>query len=125
MHVQCGMAVGDEPPIIDVTQPRGDSVTWVIGVMVEEDGVTKHRPFREGDVVVFAIKSAPTSDVWLVEKRVTEFRADGNADIVINPEDTKDLPGGVLYYGAKLQAVDVGGKTFISPSSKYKLTPSV
>lgn len=55
---------------------------------------------------VFSLNSASTSASLLIEKTITEFEADGSAMIVLNGEDTLDLPPGNYLYEIQVNTKD-------------------
>ena len=74
-------------------------------------------PLSNGDIVKFAVTSKnvvqpavfslnSASASLLIEKTITEFEEDGSAMIVLNGEDTLDLPPGNYLYEIQVNTKD-------------------
>lgn len=96
---------------------RGD--TFVCDIkMTKQDGYP-YDP-EEGDVIRFAMKSSVKDEEPLILKEIPI----GTMQLMLNPEDTKELPFGVYCYDVELIKANGMVDTFITKSI-FMLTEEV
>lgn len=103
----------------NIEMTRGDSEAIV--VTFKQDGVAV--PLVTGDTVYFTIKNKFTETEKVLQKIITEF-VDGAAEIIIYPEDTKELQFKTYTYDVQVTFANGSVKTIIKPSS-FKVTKEV
>lgn len=93
-----------------ITLTRGDSFAADIGI-VQPDG----EPYipGEGDKIRFAMKQSIKDDVCLILKEIPI----DTMRLVLDPEDTKDLPFGSYVYDIQLTKSTGEVDTFITKSN--------
>jgi hypothetical protein len=90
---------------------RGDSAEFDIEVVLVVDEDTDEEepyPLGDNDVLVFTVKKYPNDGTALIQKT--------GSQIVINPNDTKQLPFGVYRYDVQLTLEDGHVDTIIPPT---------
>lgn len=80
---------------------RYNKDTGTMSMIVKDTGTLalriKSYALGEGDEVVFTINDVREDDTPLVQKTITEFRADGRAVVYLTSADTDVQPGNYLY----------------------------
>jgi len=71
--------------------------------------------FVNGDIVRLTVKKDINNSTRLIQKEISTF-VDGNAIIIIEPNDTKDLRFGKYKYDIQYNRVNGTVKTIIKPS---------
>lgn len=104
----------------NLTMIRGDSESIVLSL---KDG-DKIVPFEIGDIVYFTVKQIANTDKIMIQKTITEFDADGNCIIEIEPDDTKHLEFRDYVYDIQLNRSN-GRVTTIVPISKFAVSEEV
>ena len=96
---------------------RGDTESITI---IMKNNYGEKIDFESGDIVYFTVKSDTKSDTKILQKVVTTF-VDGNAEIFLSSNDTKDLPKyfSVFYYDVQINKISDGSITTIIPPSKF------
>ena len=100
----------------NLSMTRGDSETITISC--------EARPFREGDVIRFTVKEDVFTKAKEMEKVVTEFTEEGEAVVVIQPEDTRGMGYKGYRYDVQLTTADGTVTTIVKPS-EFRLTAEV
>ena len=98
----------------NISMTRGDTETLTIRCSV---------PFEDGDTVYMTARESVEAPVAF-QKIVREFGDEGEAVIVIDHEDTRDLAFGDYVYDVQVTRAAGAVKTLIQPS-KLKLTEEV
>ena len=104
-----------------ISMIRGDSESLTIRCQ-EPDGDA--HPFQEGDKVYFTIKKSEYTQVKLFQKVVTAFGEEGEAQVEISPEDTREMDFGVYRYDVQLTDRE-GRVTTILPPGDFILCGEV
>lgn len=97
----------------DLSMIRGDSETIDIKISTPDGEV---RPLVQGDMLYFSVKKNPKFTKYAFQKIVTKFREDGTAQVVILPDDTKDLQFDDYRYDVQLTTKEGEVKTIIEDS---------
>lgn len=100
--------------IIDGTHlymTRGDSENLTVSCFLDEN----IEPFEKGDIVEFTVRANYFSEK-LIYKKVTEFTLEGKAQIIIEPEDTKDMEFRDYKYDIQITFADGRVKTVVKDS---------
>lgn len=101
-----------------ITMTRGDTLRAT--VLLEDEQHNQYIP-QEGDRIRFAMKKAYNDEEPLIVKPISIE----DLELVLNPEDTKDLPQPSNYvYDIELTYANGDVDTFIS-KAKLKLTEEV
>lgn len=101
-----------------ITMTRGDTLRTTI--VLEDDQHNKYIP-QEGDRIRFAMKKSYEDEEPLIVKAISIE----DLELVLNPEDTKDLPQPSSYvYDIEITYANGDVDTFI-PKAKLKLTEEV
>lgn len=101
----------------NISLTRGDSL--IVNVQI----VKNNEPYtpEEGDTIRFALNKDKTGkDEPIIYKNIDP----STLQLIINPEDTKDLEYKTYYYDIQLTTVDGFVDTFIGPA-KFRITEEV
>jgi hypothetical protein len=100
----------------NISLTRGDSLILHVNIMQNEEPYVP----REGDVVRFALKKKSSDEECLILKDIdTE-----TLQLIIEPDDTKNLPYGTYRYDIELTTAAGFVDTFIGPAN-FKITEEV
>ena len=91
-----------------ILMTRGDTAT--INLSIKDDNKIEYE-LEEGDVVVFSVKQNLSDESYLIQKTFSD------KEIVIEHNDTKELPFGKYLYDVQLTFSDGKVATIITPSS--------
>ena len=97
----------------NISMTRGDSE--IIKVTIK-DTLGNIIPLVTGDTIYLTVRESMLSPTKIIEKIVTEFD-DGQALIIINPEDTNNLRFTSYVYDIQLTKENGSVKTIITPSN--------
>ena len=94
----------------NIKMTRGDTVKLHVSISRKQTG----EPYipQEGDTIVFSVKKKYSDAVPLIQKIIpndTQY-------LIIDPEDTKDLPFGSYHYDIELIDSEGNVDTFIEDS---------
>ena len=104
----------------DIHMTRGDTERFEVSLY---DLVSEiDRPFFEGDIVYFTVKTSTQTKTKTFQKIVTNFE-DGVAKFTIKPEDTRGLRYHEYVYD--VQMIKEGNVTTIIPPSKFVIEEEV
>ncbi len=98
----------------NISMTRGDTETLTIRCSV---------PFEDGDTVYMTVRESVEAPVAF-QKIVREFGDEGEAVIVIDHEDTRDLDFGDYLYDVQVTR-DSGTVTTLVKPSKFTLTEEI
>lgn len=104
----------------NISMIRGDSEVIRVSCR-DENGVSV--PLVDGDTVYFTVKSSTNIEEKKLQKVITSF-LEGEALIILNPSDTKQLFVGTYYYDVQLNRGAEQVKTIIPPSL-FTIDPEV
>jgi hypothetical protein len=99
-----------------ISLTRGDSLILHVNVMQNDEPYVP----QEGDVIRFALKKNVNDENVLILKDI-DLTA---MQLIIEPEDTKELPYGTYKYDIELTTVGGFVDTFIGPAN-FKITEEV
>lgn len=99
-----------------ISLTRGDSLILHVNVMQNDEPYVP----QEGDVIRFALKKNVNDENVLILKEI-DLTA---MQLIIEPEDTKELPYGTYKYDIELTTVGGFVDTFIGPAN-FKITEEV
>ena len=105
----------------NIAMTRGDTERLTIRCRVKDDNTPV--PFAEGDAVYMTVRESVDSAVEF-QKLVTEFGPEGEAEIVIDHEDTEGMAFGDYVYDVQVTRESGVVTTLIKPS-KFTLTEEV
>lgn len=105
----------------DMSMVRGDTESITIK-MQDKDGVKV--PFVDGDILYMTVKRSGTTTRKILQKVVNSF-TDGNAEIFISSEDTKNIPFLEYVYDIQVNRIEDGSITTIIPASKFVLNEEI
>ena len=97
----------------NISMTRGDSEMIKVTV---KDTLGNIIPLVTGDTIYLTVRESMLSPTKIIEKIVTEFD-DGQALIIINPEDTNNLRFTSYVYDIQLTKENGSVKTIITPSN--------
>ena len=97
----------------NISMTRGDSEMIKVTV---KDTLGNIIPLVTGDTIYLTVRERMLSPTKIIEKIVTEFD-DGQALIIINPEDTNNLRFTSYVYDIQLTKENGSVKTIITPSN--------
>ena len=97
----------------NISMIRGDSQNITVSVK-DKDG--NKVPLTTGDMIYLTVKYNINTEEKVLQKVITQFE-DGNANIEITPNDTKDIPFNTYVYDIQLNRVDGTVSTIIPPSN--------
>ena len=97
----------------NISMTRGDSEMIKVTV---KDTLGNIIPLVTGDTIYLTVRESMLSPTRIIEKIVTEFD-DGQAFIIINPEDTNNLRFTSYVYDIQLTKENGSVKTIITPSN--------
>lgn len=99
-----------------ISLTRGDSLILHVNVMQNDEPYVP----QEGDVIRFALKKNVNDENVLILKEIDL----SSMQLIIEPEDTKELPYGTYKYDIELTTVGGFVDTFIGPAN-FKITEEV
>lgn len=99
-----------------ISMTRGDSLACELSVTRNGEPYTP----VDGDVIRFAMKKHVNDENVLIEKIIPN----DTLQLIINPEDTKNLPFGEYRYDVQITFADGFVSTFIT-DSPFELTSEV
>ena len=105
----------------NISMTRGDTASLIVKMRDLEGNPV---PFQPGDLVYFTIKKSADVVEKVLQKQITEF-VDGNAEIYILHEDTKDLATGDYVYDIQVNRIENQSVTTIIPPSRFSLSKEV
>ena len=105
----------------DISMTRGDTQFFTIKIVNEK---REKIPFNMGDTVYFTIKTATDTNRKTIQKVITDFNLDGEAEVEILPEDTRLLQFKDYVYDVQYTKSDGQVITIIKPS-KFIILPEV
>lgn len=87
---------------------RGDTYRFSVELLTDDDA-----PYilKENDKLVFTVKKTPYTSKVLIQKQINS-----SMEVLINHEDTADLPYGKYVYDVQLTN-EIGVTTVIEPTS--------
>lgn len=97
----------------NISMIRGDSQSITVSV-IDKDG--NKVPLTTGDTIYLTVKYNVNTEEKVLQKVITQFE-DGNANIEITPDDTKDIPFKTYTYDIQLNRADGTVNTIIPPSN--------
>ena len=97
----------------NISMTRGDSEMIKVAI---KDTLGNTIPLVTGDTIYLTVRESMLSPTKIIEKIVTEFD-DGQALIIINPEDTNNLRFTSYVYDIQLTKENGSVKTIITPSN--------
>lgn len=76
---------------LEMSMVQGDTGPFTVGI----NNVT----LSDGDIINFSVKSdlSPATP-YSIQKEISSFNTDGKAEVIIEPDDTKNLDIGQYYY---------------------------
>lgn len=76
---------------LEMSMVQGDTGPFTVGI--------NNTKLEDGDIINFSVKSSLSPNTpYSIQKKVSSFNANGKAEIIIEPDDTKDLDIGEYYY---------------------------
>lgn len=105
----------------DIAMTRGDTKHFTINIVNE---VGEKIPFEENDILYFTVKSDVNTNRITIQKIIEDFNLDGEAEVVILPEDTRLLQFKDYVYDVQYTKSDGQVITIIRPS-KFTILPEV
>ena len=97
----------------NISMIRGDSQSVTVSVK-DKDG--NKVPLITGDIIYLTVQYNVNAEEKVLQKVITQFE-DGNANIEITPNDTKDIPFNTYVYDIQLNRVDGTVSTIVPPSN--------
>ena len=105
----------------DIAMTRGDTKYFTVGI-IDEAG--EKIPFEVGDIVYITVKSDVNTNRITIQKIIEEFNLDGEAEVLIEPEDTRLLQFKDYVYDVQYTKSNGEVITIIKPS-KFTILPEV
>ena len=111
-----------------IIMTRGDSLRTIVTLCQSADGeVVPYIPM-EGDVIRFALKHHAFNSTFTEfldsEPLILKVISNDTLELVLDPEDTKDLGFGDYVYDIQITLADGTVDTFID-NAVFRLTPEV
>lgn len=91
---------------------RGDTESFTVSIQNEAG---EKIALQNGDKIYFTVKTSPKVEEKILQKLIESFN-DGNAEIFIEHNDTKDLPTGDYVYDIQWTKADESVTTIIPPN---------
>jgi len=78
----------------DIIMIAGNTETMTVTIY-NEDNIRVE--LKEGDIVYMSVKKNINFSLYVLQKTITAFTAEGDAVIILDPEDTSELKGEYVY----------------------------